>query len=374
MNNLKRIAILLAIFTVLVLFSVGYKGNDILARAIVLGVGIDLTEEGELSVTAEIVSPGNGGEQVGMFSKTVTATGKTVAEALKEIAVKAGKETSLGQMVLIVLGEDYIKTDFSDTVSYFIRSDSCKESCIICCCQGRAEELLNCGDAVSQSVSLSLADKLKGLSKDVAIPASDLLSYTRSQMELFRTGFLNYVTYEESKNTSTVNPEQKQVFFSADRVAVFRKNKIIGILSQQETQGFAILNNEVAGNVFPVKDKEGKYLTLRANSKNVDSKQKDGVVSIAVTIEVKLSRTDSFGAGGIFTAKTDSEIPQEMLDQVKQQSIELAKAFLSKQVEWEFDILKIHEIFRQKYGSTKDIQTLPMKAIPVNLTIEVKEK
>lgn len=374
MNNLKRIGILLAIFTVLILFSVGYKGNDILARAIVLGVGVDVEENGDICVTTEIVSPGNGSEQIGMFSKTVTATGKTVAEALKQIAMKSGKETSLGQMVLIVLGEDYIKTDFSDTVDYFIRSDSCKESSIICCCEGRAEALMNCGDAVSQSVSLSLADKLKGLSKDVAIPVSDLLTYSRSQMELYRTGFLNYITFEESENTSTVNPEQKQGFFVAERVAVFRENNLVGVLSVQETQGFAVLHNEVAGNVFPVKDKEDKYLTLRANSKKVDAKQKDGVVTMAVSMQVKLSRTDSFGAGGVFTAKTESEIPQYMLDQAKQQSIELATAFLRKQVEWDFDILNIHEIFRQKYGSTEEIKTLPMKEIPVKLTVEVKEK
>ena len=373
MNNLKRIGILLAIFTVLILFSVGYKGNDIQARAIVLGVGIDLQPNGDLYVTAEIVSPGNGGEEVGTFTKTVSAAGKTVAEALKEIAVKSGKETSLGQMVLIVLGEDYIKTDFTDTADYFIRSDSCKESAIICCCEGRAEKLLNSGDAVAQSVSLSLADKLKGLAKEVAIPASDLLSYVRSQMELFHTGFLNYVTFEESQNTGSTNPEQKQGFFVADRVAVFRQNNIVGILDAQETKGFAILYDDVSGNVFPVKDDE-KYFTLRANSKSVDAKQKDGVVTMSVEMKVKLSRTDSFGAGGLFTAKTESEIPQEMLKQVKEQSLALAMLFLNKQVEWEFDLVNIHEIFRQKYGSTKEITTLPMKEIPVKLSISVKEK
>ena len=374
MNNLKRIGILLAIFLVLILFSVSYKGNDIQARAIVLGVGVDLEDNGDICVTAEIVSPGNGGEQVGTFSKTVTATGTTVAEALQQIAVKSGKETSLGQMVLIVLGEDYIHTDFSDTVDYFIRSDSCKESAIICCCKGRAQQLMNCGDAISQSVSLSLANKLKGLAKEVAIPSSDLLSYTRSQMELYKTGFLNYVVFQESPNTSTVNPEQEQGYFVADCVAVFRANNLIGILDAQETKGFAILHNEVSGNVFAVTDEANKYLTLRANSKSVDVKQKDGVVSISVTLEVKLARTDSFGAGGLFTAKTESEIPQQMLNQAKEQSVELATLFLQKQVQWNFDILNIHEIFRQKYGSVEEIKTLPMKEIPIKLSVEVKEK
>lgn len=374
MSSLRRIAILLAILTVVALFSVSYKGNDIQSRAIVVGVGIDLEENGDISVTAEIVSPGNGGEEVGTFTKTVTATGKTVAEALQQVAVKSGKETSLGQMVLIVLGEEYFQTDFSDTVDYFIRSDSCKESTIICCCEGRAEQLMNYGDALSQSVSLALANKLKGMAEEVAIPASDLLTYTRSQIELYKTGFLNYVTFQESQNTSTVNPEQKQGFFVMDRVAVFRQNNLVGILDEQETRGFAILCDKVSGSVFPVLDKEDKYLTLRSNSKSVDVKQKDGVVSISVDIKVKLSRTDSFGAGGLFSAKSESEISQEMLSQAKEQSVELANLFLNKQIEWEFDLLNIHEIFRQKYGSTEEILTLPMNEIPVKLKVEMSEK
>lgn len=374
MNNLKRIAIFLVIAATLIIVAVGYKGNEILKRSIVLGLGIDLDENGAVMVTAEVVSPGNGSEQVGTYSKTVTASGTTVAEALQNIAVKSGKETSLGQCVLLMYGEDFFHTDFSSTADYFIRSDSFRESAAVCCCKGRAQDMLNNGDALSQSMSISLAEKLKGLSKDVAIPTCDLLTYSRSQSELYKTGYLNVVEFESSPNQSTEKPDQTQGFFVCNTIAVFRQNKLVTVLSEEESKGFAILQNKVSGNVFAVQDDEGKKHTLRANSKDVSVNVDKGMVSLNVKMQVKLARTDSFGAGGMFTAKTEAEIAKDMINQVKQQSVELATMFLNKQTELDFDILQIHETFRQKFGTTKEVTELKMSDIPIKLKIEVTEK
>lgn len=60
-----------------------------------LGIGVDL-EGRQVRVTVEIVSPGNGSEQVGMYSKTVSSTGKTVADALQTIAEKAERKRRWG--------------------------------------------------------------------------------------------------------------------------------------------------------------------------------------------------------------------------------------------------------------------------------------
>ena len=374
MSSLKRIGIFLLIAAVLIIVSVGYAGSDIMKRAIVLGLGVDIDGNGEIVVTAEVVSPGNGGEQVGTFSKIVTSRGTTVAEALQDIALKAGKETSLGQCVLLMYGEDFIATDFSSTAEYFIRSDSFKESAIVCCCKGRAEDILNYGDALSQSVSIGLADKLKGLSKDVAIPVCDLLTYSRSQNELYKTGFLNVIQFVPSDNTSTENPDQTQGFFVCDTIAVLRENKLLSVLSREESQGFAVLQKKVSGNVFAVTDDDGKKYTLRANSKDVSIEEKDGAITVSVEMQVKLARTDSFGAGGMFTAKTEEEIPATMLDQVKEQATQLIKLFLQKQIADDFDILNFHDVFRQKQGTTPQVVSIKMSDIPVSVKVKVTEK
>lgn len=371
MHNLKKISLVLFVFAIVVVVSVGYKGNDILQRGIVLGVGVDAADGG-VDVTVEVVSPGNGSEQVGTFSKTVTAFGKTVAEALQSIAEKTGKETSLGQCVLIVYGEEMMRRGFADEADYFIKSDSFKESTVVCCCQGSANELLNKGDALSQSVSLSLADKLKDVAKFVALPSCDLLAFSRSQRELYRTGYLNFVRFQSTPYVNSDNSRQQQGYFVSQEVAVFKDNAFVGILNERETNGLAVLSQKVSGNVFSVEDDQ--LVTLRVNTKNVSAKLTEKGVDVFVDIYVKTARTDSFGAGGKFTAKTESEISENALKQTKQQAERLARELLQRQIDLDVDLIGLHELFRQKYGATERVKTLSMQEIPVNFVVSVSEK
>lgn len=372
MNNIKRVGILLAVAALTIIVSVSYKGNDVLKRAIVLGVGVDVAEEG-VCVTAEIVNPGNGGEQVGTFSKTVSAKGKTVAEAFQFISEKTGKETSLGQCVLLVYGEEFAKQNFTSAAEYFARSDSFKESSIVCCCKGTAKDLLNCGDALLQSVSISVAEKLKGQSKEVAVPACDLLTFARSQTELYKTGFLNYVSYQISSNESTENPNQKQVFFDYSQIAVFKQNQMLCVLSQEEGLGFSVLLKRTAGNVFSVTDSKGNVVTLRSNTKNVDVSPQGNDIKIDVKIFVTLARTDSFGAGGKYAAKSAKQVDEISIAQAKRQATSWAQAFLQKQMQEDFDLLFFHETFRRLQGDVPEVRNLQMKDIAVRLTLSVEE-
>ncbi|MBQ8772684.1 MAG: hypothetical protein IJZ28_05720 [Clostridia bacterium] len=61
MNTLKRIFVVVLVFVLAEVIAISFKGNDILDRSIVLGLGVDKAGE-ELLVTAEILSPGNGSE------------------------------------------------------------------------------------------------------------------------------------------------------------------------------------------------------------------------------------------------------------------------------------------------------------------------
>ncbi len=50
------------------------------------------------------------------------------------------------------------------------------------------------------------------------------------------------------------------------------------------------------------------------------------------------------------------------------------KLFLQKQIDWEFDLVNIHEIFRQKYGTTKAVTNMKMSDVPIELHFDVQEK
>lgn len=372
MSNLRRIAIVIAVVAFVALIMASFKGSDVLDRAIIIGMGIDQSGDA-ISLTAEIVSPGNGGEQVGTFSKTVTAKGKTVAEAIQVVAEKTGKEASLGQCVVIILGQDFYKNvDFTDSVNFLVNHHSLKESAVMCCCEGTAEKVLNYGNAISQSISLSVASMLLDQAQNMAVPTSNLLTFARSQNELNCTGFLNKITFVPSENKDAQDPDKTQGYFTYRELSVFRSNQFVCELTEEEVMGMSVFITEIKGDNF-VSNAENIPYTVQVNDKEIKQNPVDGGFEIELTLFVRFARTDSEEVTGAITAKKDKEISEKVLQDVQKQALQLAERFLAKQVEYNIDLLNFHEIYRQKDGTNKQLATKPMSDFPVTLTIHVEE-
>lgn len=373
MSDIKRIAILIAAIIAVVLVSSSFVGSDILDRAIIIGLGVDRSDEG-VRITAEVINPGNGSEQVGTYSKTVSANGSSVGQALNRMAELTGKEASLGRCLLIILGQDlYENVDFKDIINYFIESDSFKESSAICCAEGSAEELMNKGSAVSQSVSISLTALLQDQSEKVAIVTNNLLNYTLSQRELFKTGFLNKVSFVVSQNTDVNNPDRDQGYFTLDDTVVFRENKYLYTLNKEETRAFALFDDKVLGDTF-TSDASGNLLTINVNSKKIDKKIVDNEVEINIKLYAKLAKTDSADVEGIFVSKDKMEIPAETIKDITDYATKIAETLINKQIEHDFDILEIHELYRRKQGTSDELVNKPMNELPIKLNLEIVEK
>lgn len=372
MSNIKRIAIAITVVAFVAFIMASFNGSNVLDRAIILGLGIDQSDDG-VSLTAEVVSPSSSGEQVGTFSKTVTTKGKTVAEAIQSVAEKTGKEASLGQCTVVVLGKEYYENvDFSDTVDYLVNHHSLKESTVLCCCEGSAEKLFNYGEAISQSISLAVATMILDQAQNIAVPTGNLLTFARSQNELNSTGYLNKITFVPSENKDAQNPDKVQGYFTYHELAVFRSNKFVCTLTDEDVKGMSLFIKDVKGDEF-VSDADTLTYTVRVNDKEIKQNPVDGGFEISVTLSVRLARTDSEEVTGVITAKKDKEISQKILNDVQSQATKLAEKFLAKQVEYNFDLLNFHEIYRQKEGASKQLADKPMSDFPVKFKITVQE-
>ena len=373
MNSLKRIGIVLVVATLLLVTSASFMSNDILNRAIIIGLGLDLAEDNQLVVTAEVISPGNGSEQVGTFSKTITVTGQTVAHAIGLITQKMGKEASLGQCALLMLGQSlYTKVDFSQIVDFFIHSYNFKESSVICCTKGEAKDLLNQGEAMSQSVSLAIISTLQQQAKSIALPTNSLLQYTRSQKELLGTGFANYVQFVPSNNADPQNPNKTQGYFAYNGLVVFRKNKFVGVLDEQLVAGLSLLTKEVTGDVFIVQV-AGEKITFITNEKKMDINIDGTKVQLNVELKCRLARTDDFGTNGSLTVQTEEDLPPELFEQIKTQAVELIQKIVYYQQQYNVDLIGLHEKFRQRDGSTQFVNSFEMSDVDFSIQVKVKQ-
>lgn len=377
MDGLKRVGILVAVAVVALLFSSSFDGSDILERAVIIGIGVDKSQSSDNNIvlTAEVVRPGNGQEQVGLFSKIVSATGATVGEAILELGRKTGKEPSPGQCGLLVFGESfYRQSDVTDVVDFFSKSSGFRENSVVCCCEGSAEELFNKSDALNGSVSLAITSVLREQAKKIAVPSNTLLEFARSQNELSQSGFLNVVSFSPSQNKDSNQGDEKQGFFLYDRTAIFVSNRFLCDLSSSENDGFAFLNDGVDGNTMSLLSDDGRKYALRVNGKKVDKSYENGNIEIKISLQVRLARAGTADVGGPFTVKDNSEIPLDLLDEFKQRVFACVDDFLVKQASANFDVVDLHEQIRQKEGTTDKLKGLATAQIPVSVSIFVEEK
>lgn len=364
MYNIKRISIFLAVAVVIMIIGASFAGENIMERAIIIGLGVDGSDEG-VRVTAEIVSPTSSGEQIGTFSKTISANGKSVADAIARIAELTGKEASLGRCLLLVFGQEYYEnTDLSNDVDYFINSDSFKESSSICCAEGSAEELFNKSSSLSQGISIELSAMFQTESKKTAVVTNTLLEYTLSQRELHKTGFLNRVSFIPSANKNPDEPDKPQGYFDLRNIVIFSQNKYVCMLNDDEMRGFALLSNDVIGSTF-VTATDNKQQTVTMSSKKSDIKLNGDAVKCNVSLRGKVVRTDSAEVEGIFVSKDKKNLSQAEIDDIIAQATTLINALLDKQREYNFDIVNLHEKFRQRDGTSKELCALATEDITI---------
>lgn len=375
MYNIKRIFIFILVALAIAIVATSFTGEDIIGRAIIVGMGVDKSDEG-VRVTVEIVSPASSGEEIGTFSKTISVNGQSIPAAITRIAELTGKEASLGRCLVIVFGQEYYEnTDLSNDIEYLIQSDSFKESSAICCVEGKAEELFNNGAAMSQGVSLVLGEMFNSQAKQTAIVTNTLLDYTLSQRSSTKTGFLNQVRFVPSNNENVDEPDKAQGYFDLRNIAIFGDNKYMCMLTDEEIRGFALMNKDVIGSSFVSSTEDGEQYTVTVSSKDIKlSLQKDDTIKCEIDLYGKAARTDSGEVEGIFVAQNPKELPKEIVEDILAQATAQVNAILDKQREYNFDVVNLHETIRRRNGSSKELDSLPAADIGVEVAIKFKEK
>lgn len=372
MTNVKSIAVVISAVIISVILSVSFQGTNILERSIILGIGVDYDDNGML-FTAEVVSPGNGSEQIGTYCKTVSVYGNTCGDALQQIAEVTGKEASLGQTVLLILGENFCKNhDFGSVVDFFVMSDGFKENSAICCCKGSAKDFFNNGLALQQSVSIALSQALLNQAESVGVSSNNLLEFVRSQRELYQTGYINYVEFVPSPNTDN-NNGKTQGYVNFNNIVVYRNNRYVCTLDNNATRGLALLDDKVKGETFSV-TQDGLTKTVVVNGKKVDVNVENNDVTFDITLYAKFARTESDESGGPFASKNRKQFSPLVIQSVVDSALEYIDSFIAVTKQYDFDLVNVHEVLRSKQGTNSYVTSVSINDFNFIFNVNVVEK
>ncbi|MGE7930725.1 Ger(x)C family spore germination protein [Lysinibacillus xylanilyticus] len=264
---------------------------------IMLAIGIDKVED-EYRVTAQVVVPSE------VSTKTSTGRspvilyqefGETVYEALRKITKESPREIYTGHLRMLVLGEDLAEEGIAKSIELLSRNWELRSDFYVAIAKDRnAKELLNVRTALENIPANEMFNTLRTPEATWTAPNGFTLdeliaNLTSEGKEAVLTGIL--VTGEQEKGSSKQNVESitPPAQIEYDNLAVFKKDKLVGWLTERESKGYNSIVNKVQNSVTAISCPEGGKATIEMVQ--VDSKIKGkinkGKPEVDVNIKVK---------------------------------------------------------------------------------------
>ncbi|WP_282155304.1 Ger(x)C family spore germination protein [Cytobacillus gottheilii] len=166
---MKLVVHLIGLFVAISLLSGCWDSEEIEDLSLLVGVGIDLGEDDQLSLTHQILLPASGqsAETPAPSYENATVLARTVHDAIREVAMSKNVLFA-NQQRLIIINENVLKSLPLDAViNQFIKDNDTRRSCIIMVSKDPAEQILSTGEdgSVPSNDLYSLSENISATSK-----------------------------------------------------------------------------------------------------------------------------------------------------------------------------------------------------------------
>jgi len=294
--------------------------------AIVVGIGID-KQEGQYLISAQAVNPGEIGEK-GHGEAPVTTykiQAPTTSEALRKITTISPRRLYMSHLRVLIIGEDIAKQGMQDILDYFQRSYEFRPDFYVLVAKNhKAKDILSIftnleripANKIFSSIDTSfkfwapttvtyLDEFIKDMvnpGKDAVLPGIQLLG-------------------DEKKGKMKLKVEiidsPARLFNSS--IAVFKKDKLVGWLNEQESKGYNYITDNVhmtAGHVELPKGGKAVVEVIRSKS-TIKAIVKKGKPQIQVKITLEGNVGEVEGSINFLEPKSVQEVEKATEQKVK---------------------------------------------------------
>lgn len=287
-NKWILFVILIVAFVVL---DLQVKNAPLANRGIVLGIGVDLDGR-EYSVTAEFLSPSNGGVQ--NYQKNtmlLTEKGKTLDEAFEKMNKTLGIRVSLKHTVLIVLGENIMKEgDYAPLIN-LLEGNSVFDDTPIVGVRGKAQEIFNAKPPMYTTVSYRISETLRSPDIEAGVIITNVKDFFRMITCECETACIPLVDVIEGGASETDNDGNKVETDSIElgEIAVLKRSGLKLVLNNGESDGLSyVISNVNEGNIFIERDGDRPPFDViivdTMSSKKFDKKTKTYTVDVKMWV------------------------------------------------------------------------------------------
>lgn len=225
--------------------------NDL---AFVTGAAIDQIDDNQIELTVEIFTPqGMGGGMMGSQSQsggsqssyTSSAIGANIADAMSHLQEKMSRKIFWGHSEIYLFGEEAARNGIEDDIDFLLRAPQPRERAYIYAVKGKAKRIFQMHPVLERTT----AEALREMSRSRVS-----ISVTLAELSMMLTGDTDAVAIPWIRDLMPFRKQQttRQAGYSVG-TAVFRKDKLAGVLDDTTSGGVLWLRNEIRHAVVTVK-------------------------------------------------------------------------------------------------------------------------
>ncbi|WP_226666285.1 Ger(x)C family spore germination protein [Metabacillus litoralis] len=324
---MTRKLITLVILVILVLFISGcWNRRELNELAISVGEGIDIDDEGKYQISTQIVIPGEiasktSGAASGLPVRIFTTTEDTVFEAMRELTTKSPRPIYHSHLRVLVIGESLAKEGIGEVLDMFSRDHEYRSDFYIVIAKNTsAENILSILTSIEKIPANNMVSSLETSEKTWAPTAA--ITLDKLIQDLVTEGKNPVLTGIEvigepaagqtKKNLETIKPT---AYLKYSGLAVFKSDKMLGWLDQDESKGYNFIMNNVKNTVTNVNcPKEGKFNYEIVKSKTeVTGKVENNTPKIEIQIKSE---------GNVGEVKCDIDLTKQKTIEELEKSVE----------------------------------------------------
>jgi germination protein, Ger(x)C family len=237
MKKLKSIFLLFIIFAYTITFAGCWNYREIEQLGVVTGVAIDKHDD-KYIISIEMLKSSIRQKQSEIESLYYSGEGLTIFDAIRKLITKTGKKLFWSHCLAIIFSEEIAKEGIIPDIDWFIRdSEPRRTAWVLISKDIDAGDILKLSSQnVNRIVSMDINDLMKNYNVSFRFPKVNLRTF-RNQIE--STGVdavAPLIMYKNSHDNGDICIEGS---------AVFKKDKLVGMLNGDETFRYLIISEKV---------------------------------------------------------------------------------------------------------------------------------
>lgn len=333
----------------MVCFAVGCQSaRELNELVIVMGIGMDNDEKNpdNIKLTAQIVLPEkiSTSEQGGMSSgsegpyNNLNSSANNTFEAIREYTHMVSGRLYIAHAQIFLIGKEIAKRGIAPYLDFFIRAKETRPTTKLVISETTASDVLSVKPNKDMLPAMSLVKLVEGQVATSQSKETKLLDYIKAMQSGTASLTVPIVRVEEKEGGQVI---------SVSGMAVFKKDKMVGELSENETRGMLWVLGEVQSAAVNVKIAGGiaSLEVLGANSE-ISPDVKDGKITMTVSVNVAAELAEQ-------TCEENLATPDNMkkLQSLAGEAIcsEIVLAY-NKAASLKADVFGFGEIIHQRYN------------------------